>query len=103
MARMTFETLTAEGRKLSQNLDLMEQIMSDPLTIQEQAKVVRKNGDLTGAKLRAMTKAMDLPCLDCNHGRMDHDNYGKGKCGFGTVSHGVVQHCTCVGWVVEFS
>lgn len=102
MARMTFETISAEGRKISQALDMMENIMSDPTTIQEQAKQVRRNGDAQAAKLRALTAALSFPCLDCGHPRTSHDK-GMAHCGEGSVVNGVTSHCTCIGWAVEFA
>ena len=102
MARMTFEAVTAEGKRISGNLELMEQLICSPSTIKAQADQIRANGDKQSAKLRALTMALDLPCLDCNHPRMSHDR-GMAHCGEGSVVNGVVSHCPCIGWVIEFS
>lgn len=101
MTRMTFEMIAAEGTRISGVLSIMERLMSDPLKIKEQVIQLRVNGDKQSAKLQLLTKALDLPCLDCDHPRASHDN-GKARCGEGRVIAGVTSHCSCTGWVIEF-
>lgn len=100
MSRRTFTELTAEGQKLSGTLDTIENLMSDPQTIKEQAVQLRRNGDAKSGRLRYLTAVLDKDCLDCGHPRTHHDR-GMNHCGVGSVNGGVMVQCSCKQWAVE--
>jgi hypothetical protein len=92
----THNELVAEGNKIDDALTLMQKIVMDKSTIPEQLHQVKAHGDAKVARLKVITKAMDLDCSGCLHPK-DHHVSQKGQC----LDFEDAGRCPCKQWNID--